>query len=76
MRSVKGPISNIISTNYSCFIDKKSSNVLEWELILNRAGRATDQEDIRRMIVCPKHRFHLTTYYKAKVRFAGLTRKS
>ena len=75
MGLVKGSqISSALITN--CFVDKKSNSVLEWKLILNRAGKATDQEDIGRMIVCPRHRFHLTTYYKAKVRFAVLTRES
>ena len=42
-------------------------SVLEWELILNRSGKAIDQVNVGRMVVCPKHRFSLTTLFKAKV---------
>ena len=41
--------------------------ISEWELILNRAGIARDQVDATRLIICPKHRYNLTTLYKAKV---------
>ena len=41
--------------------------ISEWELILNRAGIACDEVEATRLIVCPKHRFKLTTLYKAKV---------
>ena len=34
---------------------------------MNRSGRAIDLVDVGRMTVCPKHRFQLTTLYKAKV---------
>ncbi|KAL9967966.1 hypothetical protein ACROYT_G026285 [Oculina patagonica] len=40
--------------------------ISEWELILNRAGIACDEVDSTRFIICPKHRFKLTTLYKAK----------
>jgi len=36
-------------------------------MILNRSRKAIDQVDVVRMTVCPKHRFQLTTLYKAKL---------
>ena len=45
--------------------------ISEWELILNRAGIACDEVEATRLIVCPKHRFKLTTLYKAKVTETG-----
>ena len=41
--------------------------ISEWELILNRAGMACDEVDTTKHVICPKHRFKLTTLYKAKV---------
>lgn len=41
--------------------------VLEWELILNNSRKAIDQVDVGTMTMFPKHRFQLTTLYKAKV---------
>ena len=41
--------------------------VPEWELILNRAGVVYDDEETGTLIICPKHRFKLTTLYKVKV---------
>ena len=41
--------------------------VSEWELILNRAGISCGGVEAAKLIVCPKHRFKLTTLYTAKV---------
>jgi len=35
--------------------------------VLNRAGIPCEEVDTAKLVICPKHRYKLTTLYKAKV---------
>ena len=59
----------IWTTDSFLFSLSENQVISECELILNRAGVSCTKEEQMKMVVCPKHRFKLTTLCRPKIIF-------
>ena len=59
----------IWTTDSFLFSLSENQVISECVLILNRAGVSCTKEEQMKMVVCPKHRFKLTTFFRPKVIF-------
>ena len=59
----------IWATDSFLFSLSENQVISECELILNRVGVSCSKEEQMKMVVCPKHRFKLTTLFRPKVIF-------